>query len=100
MQATDWKPLDLYGAYRRGYITDERYAAITDEGSTTVKERRKVVNVPTAERHPIWRAAVEDGKDDKEGGGEPPRSPSSRSPTPTHYNLNSLTRSLISGGVQ
>ena len=61
MQATDWKPLDLYGAYRRGYITEERYAAITDEGSATVKERRKVVNMPTAERHPIWRAAVEDG---------------------------------------
>ena len=61
MQATDWKPLDLYGAYRRGYITEERYIAITDEGSTEVKERRKVVNVPTAERHPIWRAAVEDG---------------------------------------
>lgn len=61
MQATDWKPLDLYEAYRRGYITGERYAAITDEGSTAVKERRKVVNVPTAVRHPLWRAAVEDG---------------------------------------
>lgn len=53
--------MDLFQAYQRGYITDQRYTAITTKDRTTMPDRRPVVNVPTAERHPLWRAAIEDG---------------------------------------
>lgn len=61
MNEENWRPLDLHGALVKGYITPERYAEIISTGEIAVRNRRRVVNGTTAERHPIWRAAVEDG---------------------------------------
>ncbi|MBN6742327.1 AAA family ATPase, partial [Acidithiobacillus sp. MC6.1] len=61
MNEENWKPLDLHGAFIKNYITPERYAKIVDTGEIAVRNHRMVVNKGTAERHPTWRAAVEDG---------------------------------------
>ncbi|MEY2342930.1 helicase RepA family protein [Acidithiobacillus sp. IBUN Pt1247-S3] len=61
MNKESWKPLDLHGAFAKGYITPERCAEIMRMGEIAVRNRRRVINTSTAERHALWLAAIEDG---------------------------------------
>lgn len=61
MTTAEWKALDLQDAYALGYITKERYRIIGDRETPDIRGRRKVVNMETAAKHPLWAQAEKDG---------------------------------------
>lgn len=61
MTTAEWKALDLQDAYALGYITEARYRAMNNREVPGISGRRKVVNMETAAKHPLWAQAEKGG---------------------------------------